>query len=179
MGGETQIIYKTSLDNEVYTHIPYYNFPVRSCNYPIMLASQVNTSNGLGGDYIKKYEYQGAILHLWGKGFLGFRKTIERDLQAGTANVVEFELNDEIFLNRPKKITTKLLSDDKIIDYTINELDTILIRTGSQSNLIRCYFPFISSSIENKFDLSSADAYMTQKCVINKADFDNYFNGSS
>lgn len=74
-GVKTDIAYKYSTESAVYSRGSYsYTYPIVDSRYTQTLVSSVATSNGLGGMFTTSYIYEGAKLHVLGKGYLGFSK---------------------------------------------------------------------------------------------------------
>jgi RHS repeat-associated protein len=61
-------------------------FPVQEYTGPLYVVSNVNASDGIGGNYnLHGFYYEGARLHLQGRGFLGFSYRAWIDSRDGTA----------------------------------------------------------------------------------------------
>ncbi len=75
--------YKTLNDpkNPIYKTSTNAVFPIKDFNGSVMVVDKIIRSNGVSNDIIEQYTYEGAKIHVKGRGFLGFTKaTIKNTL---------------------------------------------------------------------------------------------------
>jgi RHS repeat-associated protein len=79
----------TNSSSGVYSKTVSLTYPLKTFTAPVYVVSQINSDNGLYEDVKKAYKqssisyaYENAVLHLQGKGFLGFAKTTQINNEA-------------------------------------------------------------------------------------------------
>jgi len=65
-------------------------YPCVDVQGPLYVVSQVQTTNGIGGNYTSTYIYAGAKADQSGRGFLGFRQVIVKDEQTLVEQATEY-----------------------------------------------------------------------------------------
>jgi RHS repeat-associated protein len=84
-----------SLDTDTYQETGILAFPMhRFC--PLWLVSSLSQPDGVGGTSTTNYQYQDGMLHLQGKGFLGFQKitTHNKKVKRKTEVTSEYDCNN-------------------------------------------------------------------------------------
>ena len=76
LGHETEITYSPLTNNDIYTKGSDATYPLRDIQPPINVVTSLDVENGLSGKLTTNYFYTGAKMHMHGKGFLGFKKTV-------------------------------------------------------------------------------------------------------
>ena len=131
----TEFKYKTLTDKNLLPHV--YNRTISLddggskgiFNYvqlPIQVVSSVNTPNGIDGINTIQYNYENAVIHRHGKGFLGFFKVVSKDISNGITSISENEINGEFVVPHLKKqysqftATGELLSESTITTSFVN-----------------------------------------------------------
>ena len=112
--------YNVLTDSAVYTKGPARALPLMSYQGPIRVCTRLTTR---AND--KFYTYEGAVVHLQGRGFLGFSRITETDSILQVRQITEFELDTNYFVNLPRR--TQIFS-------TVNNQ---LISEHTQTNRIR------------------------------------------
>ncbi|MCK5137880.1 MAG: hypothetical protein KAR19_18990, partial [Bacteroidales bacterium] len=101
MGIESRFSYKALTDASVYTSESDASFPVIDLTAPWFVVSSVSSDNGVADSSYVEYDYEGAKIHLQGKGFLGFMETtIENDLQ-NTSQISTSDYDTRFFHTYP------------------------------------------------------------------------------
>lgn len=91
LGAVTTVTYKSlSQPGAPYTKGTGSTFPVIDVQGPMYVVSEVQTSNGVGGNYRSTYAYAGARSHVQGRGFLGFGEVTSKDEQTSIETVTTF-----------------------------------------------------------------------------------------
>lgn len=93
--------YKELTDASVYTPQTTAAFPLVDIQYPIKVVAEVETENGIGGKRTVDYSYEGAQLHLQGRGWLGFEKVVQHDLLTNTFIENKNTFNLTYFISLP------------------------------------------------------------------------------
>ncbi|MDH5694084.1 MAG: FG-GAP-like repeat-containing protein, partial [Gammaproteobacteria bacterium] len=147
-------------------------FPIRDIQAPMYVVSQLQTSNGIGGNFTTDYKYGGLKTNLQGRS-LGFAWMESQD-NTGIKTVTTYNQ-----LETPKKdafpeigipIKVETFANNQLVKETINTPDskqTISLTTN-------VFFPYISSSTTSSFELGSTIAYQTQ--TTDMVQYDNYGN---
>jgi len=93
LGSVTTITYKPISDASIYTKDINAAYPYDDFQGSLYVVSQVQSSDGIGGNYATNYTYAGAKLHLTGGGFLGFRQVATNDPQTGITTTTTYSQN--------------------------------------------------------------------------------------
>ncbi len=97
-------------------------YPAQAVDGPIYVVKEVDTSNGIGGNFVTTYAYAGAKNDLSGRGFLGYQQVTATDQQT---HVVETTSYNTLFpltgtvLEKTRTLNGVVLSD------TINSYSTV------------------------------------------------------
>ena len=119
------IDYKMLNDNSVYSYVIDYPALIETspfasvCKLLKGTALNVVSRHRLSEASAEKrkvsfYNYANAVIHLHGKGFLGFRKTIETDSIAGIITETNKGLEDFLYVLYPESVTVKTTSNELI-----------------------------------------------------------------
>lgn len=119
-----------SLDN------PANNYPYNYVQPAMYAASSITTSDGIGGDNITTFNYEDAVLHRAGKGFLGFKKITSQNSASGITSVTEYEINAQFATPYTKKQTTLLTATDELLSET--QITTSFDDLSTGNNDKRC-----------------------------------------
>ena len=112
MNLKTLISYKRLNEgSEVYTRGTGAAYPVNDVNGALYVAENVNTSNGQSGYSALKYTYEGGKKHLQGKGFIGFLKTIQSNLDRNNQVAKTYAYNPDYFNLSLQKETFRIFAD--------------------------------------------------------------------
>ncbi|WP_315759567.1 MULTISPECIES: FG-GAP-like repeat-containing protein [unclassified Bradyrhizobium] len=90
LGATITVSYAPLTNSSVYTRDSSSSYPIQDLQTPFLVASQVDSSNGVGGTYSSSRTYAGAKIDLTGRGMLGFRQVTVRDIQTGIAETTIF-----------------------------------------------------------------------------------------
>jgi len=71
---KNQFIYNTLASQSIYSTSGQLDYPIRHFVYPLKVVETLSTDNGLGDFNSSTYNYANGIIHLEGKGFLGFKE---------------------------------------------------------------------------------------------------------
>jgi RHS repeat-associated protein len=149
----TSFSYKTLTDKSSFPYI--YNRTVSlddfsntgAINYvqlPFYVLSSTSMPNGIGGNQVTTYQYEDAMLHKRGKGFLGFKKISSFDLSSGHTNVVENAVNGLFAVMFNTRQAKYLTSNSQILSETL--LTTVFDNLSSGTN--KRYFQKITKTLE-------------------------------
>src|SRR6185437_11215307 len=90
IGATTSITYQPLSNTSVYTKESAATYPQQDLQAPVYVVSQVDNSNGVGGQYSFTYLYTGGRVDLHGRGFLAFRQMSVKDLQTGVVDTTNY-----------------------------------------------------------------------------------------
>ena len=117
----TSVTYKSMAEGGTfYTKGTTNTYPLNSIQIPLYLASSVTNPDGIGGVSTTNYQYEDAIIHRAGKGFLGFRKFRSSNAIQNIESTTEFEILTPQYVTALKKATTKQLSTNTLLSETTN-----------------------------------------------------------
>ena len=106
----TEFTYDYLTNNNIYTKGNNAIYPVVDVQSPLPVVTSVKTPDGIGGDNITSYVYEGAQVHKQGKGFLGFEKIVSENNVSNTRTTTTYKLNTSFFVNDPQSQNIELLS---------------------------------------------------------------------
>lgn len=95
-------------------------YPLINIQLPMYVAESVRMPDGVGGEGVTNYFYEGAKFHMRGKGFLGFEKVTSENTIANLKTVFDFEFDEIFYGSALEKESTYILSTDKLISETTN-----------------------------------------------------------
>lgn len=157
----TSFEYKSLTDKSSYPYFynrtislddPANKNPYNYVELPMYAVSAISSPNGIGGINTNTFNYENAVIHRTGKGFLGFKKITSKDLTSGITAIMENNINT-----------------DFAVPYSVNQ-KTLLTST---SELLS------ESQITNSFvDLSSVGDKRFQQKIDKVLDI-NYLNGTA
>ncbi|MBN1462594.1 MAG: hypothetical protein JXQ69_01400 [Paludibacteraceae bacterium] len=154
LNNQTKITYKTLSDATVFekeaSSTPSY--PLVSIKAPLYVVNDVKTSTVLKGGSdneiwsTEKYEYRNLLVHLQGRGFLGFEKFITTSLTTNQRLIQTFEVNTP-FYNTTLKKTEVFLGDTELLASTVN---TNAVESSQTNSLLfgKQFRPYVSSSVQ-------------------------------
>jgi YD repeat-containing protein len=100
-------------------------FPLNDISLPIYVVSEMETPDGIGGESLMKYQYESALFHRQGKGFLGFKKQTVKNLNSGLKTTMMQEVDTDHYLLLPhKQLTSLSLTDDPQQDELISAAES-------------------------------------------------------
>jgi RHS repeat-associated protein len=143
-------------------------YPVAEFQGPWSVVSSIQVDNGKGSLNTQNYYYEGARIHLRGKGFIGFAKTSVSDLSSGieTGNVQSYNISNSYpfyFYPTLIKSYSKLIGANDTIQRVSNTWSQVVLEAMNQR-----IYPYIQSSIQvNK---------LTDQSVTTSTQYDNYGN---
>lgn len=107
MGVESRYSYKPLTNSNVYTKESDASYPVMDFSAPWYVVNSISSDNGVADSSFVEYEYEGAKVHLQGKGFLGFMKTsVENDL-LNTSQISVSDYDTIFYATYPVSTTQK------------------------------------------------------------------------
>ncbi|NOU47241.1 MAG: hypothetical protein HOO86_09285 [Bacteroidales bacterium] len=103
LGNVTHIAYDPLTNNTIYTKDSEVLSKVKNIQPAKYVVSSVSKDDGIGGQFMQTYKYEGAKVHLEGKGFLGFKQTISLNPSTGIKNIVSSTINNTYFYSYVQK----------------------------------------------------------------------------
>lgn len=143
-------------------------FPVVNFQEAMPVVSSVTMDNGIGGTKSLSYYYEGAKIHLQGKGFLGFSKMSVTDASTGIISETQSDYNTTYFSPLSGTVTKKT-TGGSIIETTTNTFTQKVLDASTKR-----IFPYIQSSTQTNAltghsvtgTTSSVDSYGNPTQVI-------------
>jgi len=112
------LLYQTRIQKSHIQRVSGETYPINDINKPLTIVSSIKTDNGVGNQNSLYYQYNGAKVHLLGKGFMGFESIDVFDNTTGLETISTNELNRTYCFFRPKKIVNQLATGSKIFNTT-------------------------------------------------------------
>lgn len=150
-------------------------YPEQDTQRSLYVVSQVNTSDGIGGQYTQTYTYEGARQHLQGRGFLGFqvRKVVDsrNGLVRKTYSQSSFPLSgavyqDDLFQSNGTTLISRLTST-----LTYSVLDS--------TSYNQRYFPYASQTVATRYEVGGPKNGQLITTTTNNFSFDGYGNATN
>ncbi|WP_456415524.1 PKD domain-containing protein, partial [Thiolapillus sp.] len=133
---------------------------------PMFVVSEVQQDTGQGGVRRQKYHYEGARVHVQGRGFQGFFRQIIEDLTAGLTETQTFA-QDFPYTGSLIHKEIKRSSDGRLLAMTENTLD----RSGwTPANDGRIDQPYVKTSVEKRYDLITGQHIDTRETTVQEPD---------
>jgi RHS repeat-associated protein len=152
------IVHEDSSSSLAYPNVPYVG--------GLHVVHKLGKDNGVGvaaGDYVTQYWYSGGSLHVWGRGFLGFRVFKSEDLDMGKVRIETANIQfpyigmSQIVENyMPDPLTTNV----ELVSRTVNQLDSYTTKTKTFTEEVsvtrshKSWFPYYSESKKEKKEVS-------------------------
>lgn len=150
-----------SLDNAPNNHpFNYVQLPV----YVLSSITEPNGLNGVNGLNTVIYNYENAVIHRGGRGFLGFKKLIKTDLATNIRSETENEINTDFAVPYTVKQTT-FLGNDAL---SVNSITTSFISLSTGPNDPKRF--------TQRVDKTLSVNYLTGAAVESLNTYDNYGN---
>jgi YD repeat-containing protein len=152
--------------SQVYQRGAGATFPVFDFQGPLTVVSSVQSDNGMGTMNTRNYLYEGAKIHIQGKGFLGYSKRRTIDVTADIESETLSNYNATYFYPQVLQTLTK----------RVGTTDTIIKVKNTWSQRVldsvrKRIFPYVSSTVQtNK---------LTNQSVTISNVYDNYGNPTS
>lgn len=142
LGAKATLTYLPMSNSNVYTRGTGATYPVSDFSSSMQLVSQVTSDNGIGGTSSATYKYEGAKIHLQGRGFLGFAKQTTTDVTAGLLSETVSGYNTTYYYPQVISVTKKTTGGA-----TIETSSNIWTQSVLDANNNRI-FPYVSSSTQ-------------------------------
>lgn len=158
LGSLTSLTYTKLSQDDNYTKGSGALYPVLDFQGPLNVVASVQSDNGKGSLNTMSYNYEGAKIHLQGKGFLGYAKTRVTDVASGIDNINISDYNTTYFYPYFKKVISKL---------TGASTDTLTKTTNTWSQIVldstlKRIFPYVSGSTQLNFKTGQSVSVNTQ-----------------
>jgi len=114
-----------SLDNSMN------QYPFNYVQLPLFVAASVTSPNGAGGTNTITYNYEDAIVHNSGKGFLGFKKITAKDVAKGMTSITQNDINTQFAVPYTIKQSTQLTSTGEVLSESDINTSFISLSTGA------------------------------------------------
>jgi len=166
MGVMTEITYKPMSNSSIYTReASTYNYPLSSYTNTFYLVDKVYTPNGIGGKNTTSYKYKNALIHMRGRGAIGFEYFIQKDETNNVETTTQMEVNNTQFVGAVKSV------ERKVYGKTVNKVEyTNTLISGLNSRI----FTYVATySKEQNYEYTSGALLSTTE---NAFTYDNYGN---
>ncbi|VAW89998.1 hypothetical protein MNBD_GAMMA18-1387, partial [hydrothermal vent metagenome] len=148
---DIEIAYKPLTNDTVYEKYNKFDYPVRDMQFPMYVVSNVKVSNGVGGQKTKTYHYEGAKVHLLGRGFLGFAKqTVTTAVDGAVTGVVSTDFRQDYPYTGRIAHAEVRLANGTLVDQTDYTYDYLGI-TGSGP-----IYPYQTSNTKEKREIDGS-----------------------
>jgi RHS repeat-associated protein len=143
LGFLTKMSYTTlsQATSTVYVRDKIAAFPVMDFQGPWSVVSSVQVDNGKGSMNTQNYFYEGAKIHLQGKGFLGYAKTSMTDVTSGITSESTSGYDMTFFYPTLLKTKTKIAATGEIVSTVTNQWSRLNLEPYQ-----RIYFAYIKGS---------------------------------
>lgn len=120
----TEFDYKLLTDKTTYPYFydrtvslddPSNSNPYNYVQIPLYAVSSLIVPDGSGGNNTTSYNYENAVIHRTGKGFLGFKKVTAKNDATGVTSITESDINTQFAVPYPVKQVTKLTATGELL----------------------------------------------------------------
>ena len=151
-------------DDTIYTKGSGASFPEIDLQAPMYVVSESRTDNGIGGQNTLTYEYEGARVHVQGRGLLGFSKRTVTDVD--TNIVIETNYKQDFpYIGQVE--STKTTVNGTLVSEELNTFAALGNTTTGPA------FPYVSPSVSKTYDLNGGALLST---VTTTSSYDSYGN---
>ena len=168
LGRNTTLTYTPLTDPAVYSKGTGAAFPEIDLQVPLYVVEEVSTDDGVGGQARTTYAYEGARVHVQGRGFLGFSRMTAVDQQTGIETVTDYR-QDFPFIGAVEASETRL-SDGTKVRTSANTWTETLLNGGLTS------FPHVSSATASGFEINDGPGNTAITTSTTATTFDDYGN---
>ncbi len=141
---ESNFFYETLSKGEFYTKQENASWPVTDIQPAWYVCHQMRKDDGIGGQRITNYQFEGAKVHNKGKGFLGFAKTTRIDENTGRKVEQEYDYNSTYYYTFPKE--KRVYSGSNVIQ---EKTYTNAVEHFGDKRI----FPYTEKILKKEFDL--------------------------
>ena len=124
LGNQVNIVYEPLTNNTIYTRDTVTMSKVKNIQPANYVVTSVLKDDGYGGEFSQTYSYEGAKMHLEGKGFLGFKKMTSFDPTTDIKNIATNSINGTYFY--PFSLKQETYLGDELISETVNQQNTVV-----------------------------------------------------
>jgi len=130
---KTKFSYSTLTNHNIYSTSDQLDYPIRILVYPLKVVQALSNDNGLGDYNTLTYVYKDGILHLLGKGFIGFKEFRTSSSISPIHHVSKFDINlVHYFLQPIESFSFRLAQSFPTL--MLNQAQNVnLIKTGFES----------------------------------------------
>ena len=165
LGVSIEIDYTPITDNTIYTKGSGASFPEIDMQTPLYVVSESRTDNGIGGQNTLTYAYEGAKVHVQGRGLLGFAQRTVTDVD--TNIVIETNYNQSFpYIGQVE--STKTTVDGTLVS---EEINTFASLPASATN--GPAFPYANPAVSKTYDLNGGALLTT---VTTNSTYDTFGN---
>ncbi len=149
------IFHRPLTDDSIYTKYNQFKYPIRDIQNAIYVTESVTTDNGIGGQKTKTYHYEGAKIHLLGRGFLGFAKqTVTSSVDGVVTGVASTDFRQDYpYIGRVSHAEVRLGNGTLVgqSDFAYDYLGTIIEGRGDGP-----IYPYQISSAKEKYEIDGS-----------------------
>jgi len=156
--------YKPLTDDSVYTKGDGAIYPEMDFIGPLYVVSSISTDDGIGGQRTLDYFYEGAKVHLQGRGFRGFSKLTLTDRESGIQNITFYDRDYRALSTKVRRTETRLANGRLIAD-TDNIIEVMIQGYG-------VHFSRIKKNISREYEVDGSPI----KSTVTENLYDNYGN---
>ncbi len=172
-GSRLYLDYLPLTDSEVYTKYQTFE-PGNSDNlldaqFPMHVVRTVYADNGLGSLAETRYHYEGAVVHRFGKGYLGFQQIVVQDITQSIETTQSYDIDTSHFV----PLLTNTVSKSLITGGKISSTSTVY--TNLKAPATDMYLFAKSSETVNTFDIYDDTEALTSM-TTDYTTYDSYGN---
>ena len=168
LGAMLEVTYKLMSNSGIYTRgTTSYSYPISSFTGNWYLVDKVLTPNGVGGKNTVSHKYKNALMHMRGRGFVGFEYFTQKDETNNVETTIQLDVNSKEFISAIKSVDTKIAGKLlKKVEYT-----NTLKNKYNYNNHVFSFQPTYSKEIN--YEYTSGSLLSTTE---NNFEYDDYGN---
>lgn len=145
LGNETTFEYKPLTDSTVYTKGTGAVYPEQDSISSRYVVSELRQSNGIGGESVVSYTYEGARTNVEGRGDLGFAKMTAVNAAQNRTTITEYKQGFP-YSKFPEKVEVRRTSDNQLLSSTETTYG------GHVDPIAGTIFPYVADRTEKVYE---------------------------
>lgn len=107
-------------NNGIYTKSSGSTFPLNDVQYAMQVAEKLSVTDGVGGENVTRYKYEGLKSHRQGRGSMGFAKFISENQVFNTIKESNYGIDNQYYVPYPISNEIKDLNNNPIVTKTFS-----------------------------------------------------------
>ncbi|MCG8694974.1 MAG: hypothetical protein MI806_27520, partial [Minwuiales bacterium] len=168
LGRTSALFYAPLTNDDYYTKLSEAVFPVQETMAPIYVVYRISRDDGVGGQAVTNYTYEGARVHAQGRGFMGFRFIDAEDVQTGIVTTTKYR--QAFPFSGQVQATESYLPNGTTLKKVDNTFASLPLNGG------KTVFPYVSQSVARSYELNDGPGNFSVTTVTTDSTYDSWGN---